>query len=144
MKRSAAEAKRLARALINEGHNVTPRKLERWSQQELGPAGPSDFSALVQHYAEVESLSKRGRDGDLVARRLAARGFACERLRGAILREFGIPTEPPSVIPPMPDLSTDRGDRSGVGHGTGLDHGRGDGCRELQAAVLNPSVRRGV
>jgi len=107
MKRNAVETKRLARALSNGDHRVTSRKLERWSHEDLGPADPAGFSGLVRHYAEVDSISKSGRNGDLVARRLAARGFACERLRGAILREFGIPAEPSSVILPMPDLSTD-------------------------------------
>lgn len=105
MKRSAAETKRLAKALVNLGHFVTPRKLERWSHEDLGPIDPLPFPELVRHYAEVDVLSKRGLDGDLVARRLAARGFACPRLRGAILRELGMPAEPPYVIPPLIDLS---------------------------------------
>jgi hypothetical protein len=105
MKRSAEDTKRLAKALVNQGHNVTARMLERWSQQRLGPIGLLDFSELVRHYAEVDSISKRGREGDLVARRLAARGFASQRLRGAILREMGITPEPPSVMPRVIDLS---------------------------------------
>lgn len=105
MKRSAEETKRLAKALVNEGHNVTPRKLERWSQQGIGPICLVDFATVVRHFAEVDSISRRGCDGDLVARRLAARGFASQRLRGAILRELGISAEPPSVIPPVFDLS---------------------------------------
>lgn len=110
MKRSAEETKQLVRALVKAGHNVTGRMLERWSQHDLGPLGPRDFPDLVSHYAELDSVSKRGRDGDLTARRLAARGFACQRLRGALLRELGIPPEPPPVIPPVIDLYGPSGD----------------------------------
>lgn len=105
MKRSAEETKQLAKALVKMGHNVTGRMLERWSQQELGPIAPIEFPDLVRHYAEVDSISKRGRESDLVARRLAARGFACQRLRGALLRDMNIAPEPPGVIPPVIDLS---------------------------------------
>lgn len=59
MKRSAEDTKRLERALVTQGHRVTARMLERWSQQELGPIGPLDFSDLVRHYAEVRSLYQR-------------------------------------------------------------------------------------
>jgi len=97
---------RLAKALVKQGRSVTTRKLERWSHDGLGPIGTMDFHVLVRHYAEVASLSTVGRDADTVARRLAAGGFACERLRGTILREFGFSSEPPAAIPPMPDLSS--------------------------------------
>lgn len=119
MKRSAQATIRLARALIKQGHNVTPRKLERWSHDGLGPLGEQDFSALARHYAEVSSLSTTGRDADTVAKRLCARGLPCERLRGAILRELGLSPEPPSDIPPMPDLSSEP---SGDAAFAGLEH----------------------
>jgi len=108
MNRNAEATKRLSKALVKQGHSsATPRNLERWSHEGLGPPGTPDFSALVRHYAEVASLSTVGRDFDVVARRLAARGFPCERLRRAILRELGISPEALAVLPPMPDLSSD-------------------------------------
>ena len=101
MKRTAQGTIRLAKTLVKEGYpSVTPRRLERWSVEDLGPLGTPDYPALVRHYAELASLSSTGRDADTVARRLAARGFPCGRLRGAILRELGIPSDPPAVIPP--------------------------------------------
>lgn len=106
MKRNAQATVRLAKALVKQGRSATTRKLERWSHDGLGPIGTLDFQVLVRHYAEVASLSTVGRDADTVARRLAARGYVCERLRGAILRELGLSSEPPAVIPPIPDLSS--------------------------------------
>ncbi|MDA8311410.1 MAG: hypothetical protein M0Z46_12520 [Actinomycetota bacterium] len=106
MKRTAQATQRLAKALARQGRPVTPRKLERWSLDGLGPTGEAEFSALVPHYAEVALLSTRGRDTDTVALRLAARGYPCERLRGAILRRHGISPGSPAVIPPMLDLSS--------------------------------------
>ncbi len=106
MNRNAQETIRLAKALVKQGCAVTPRKLERWSHDGLGPIGSPDFRFLIHHYAEVASLSTVGRDVDTVVRRLAARGYACERLRGAILGELGLSAEPPQAISPMPDLSS--------------------------------------
>lgn len=106
MKRNAQVTIRLANTLVKQGRAATTRKLERWSQEGLGPIGALDFSGLARHYAEVASLSTIGRDADMVARRLASKGYACERLRGAILGELGISAEPPTVIPIMPDLSS--------------------------------------
>lgn len=107
MKRTAQPTIRLSKALVKQGHGTsTPRNLERWSGEGLGPPGAPDFSALVRHYGQVASLTTTGRDFDTVARKLAARGFACERLREVVLREFNISPEPPEVAPSMPDLSS--------------------------------------
>ncbi|MDA8290220.1 MAG: hypothetical protein M0Z33_00850 [Actinomycetota bacterium] len=106
MKRNAQATIRLAKALVKQGRPASTRRLERWSHDGLGPIGTPDFSILVHHYAEVASLSTVGRDADMVARRLASRGYTCERLRGAILRELGISPEPPALVPPMTDLSS--------------------------------------
>jgi hypothetical protein len=119
MKRNAQPTIRLAKVLVKQGHDVTPRKLERWSHDGLGPLGERDLSALARHYAEVSSLSTTGRDADTVAKRLCARGLPCVRLRGAILRELGLATEPPPVVPPMPDLSSEP---SGDAAFAGLEH----------------------
>jgi hypothetical protein len=104
--RNAQATIRLSKVLVKQGFPATPRKLERWSQDGLGPIGTLGFSGLVHHYAEVASLSTVGREADTVARRLGVRGYVCERLRGAILRELGLTAKPPEVIPPMPDLSS--------------------------------------
>lgn len=107
MKRSALHTIRLSSTLAKEGHpGATPRRLERWSKDGLGPSKTLSFRGEVTHFAQVDELSRVGRPADLVSRRLAARGFACERLRGAILRELGISPEPSPVMPPMPDLSS--------------------------------------
>lgn len=107
VKRNAEQTIRLARTLAKEGHRVTPRKLERWSHQGLGPTATTDLQFLVRHYGQVASLSTTGRDADVVARRLAARGYPCDRLRGAILAELGIPSHPPPTMPPVLDLSSE-------------------------------------
>jgi hypothetical protein len=119
VKRSAQATIRLAKVLVKQGHVATPRSLERWSQDGLGPLAEADFATLVRHYSEVSSLSTTGRDADTVAKRLCARGLPCERLRGAILRELGLSPEPPSVVPPMPDLSSEP---SGDADFAGLEH----------------------
>ncbi|HVX23317.1 MAG TPA: hypothetical protein VHB02_18395 [Acidimicrobiales bacterium] len=106
MKRNSQLTIRLQKSLVKQGRAVTTRKLERWSIDELGPLDESDFSGLVAHYAQVADLSSIGRDKDTVARRLAARGFACKRLRPAILRELGITPETPLLVPALPDLSS--------------------------------------
>jgi hypothetical protein len=106
MKRNSQLTIRLEKSLVKQGHAVTARKLERWSIDELGPLDESQFTGLVAHYAQVADVSSIGRDTDTVARRLAARGIVCKRLRPAILTELGITPDQPLVVPAPAELSS--------------------------------------
>ena len=99
MNRNSNHAKRLSATLVKEGYNAIPRRLERWCLDGLGPAADTNFSVQVAHFAQLTTISKSGRDADAAARRLAARGYACERLRSALLDELDIPpvAGPPSL-----------------------------------------------
>ena len=106
MKRTSQRALRLSSSLVKQGYKVNPRRLERWCIDGLGPPDGDDFGPQFQHFAQLSVISVSGRDADTAARRLAARGYACRRLRPALLRELGI--DPESGASPLPvlDLST--------------------------------------
>lgn len=103
MKRDGARTLRLQWALKERNCPVSGRNLERWSQKGLGPSVAATFEEQVNHWAAVSLVSGTGFDYDLVARRIAARGFACKRLRRAIMTVLGISEQ--SVPTPVPDLS---------------------------------------
>lgn len=103
MRRTHPLAIRLARALREAGHNVTSRRLERWHAAGLGFPEDAPFEEQLAYYSAVASISRSGRDADLTARRLAARGYACPKLRPAILAELGISP----VAPDQPQVELD-------------------------------------
>jgi hypothetical protein len=106
VKRTSQRAIRLSRSLVKQGYNVTPRRLERWCTDGLGPLEDEAFNTEMEHFAKVAVISVSGRDADTTARRLAPRGQACKRLRPALLRELGIdPESGPSSVPVI-DLSS--------------------------------------
>jgi hypothetical protein len=99
MRRSAPLALRLSHALRERDLRVDPRRLEGWCSQGLGADETLPLHRQIAHYAEVATLATSGTDADVTARRMAARGFACKRLRAAIMRGFGIPIEPSPFSP---------------------------------------------
>ena len=112
MKRTSDEAKRLSRSLVKQGYpKATERRLERWSTDRLGPADHAPFVEKMSHYRELAKISSSGRDVDLTARRLAARGYVCSRLRTAILDPLGLVQLEPDeqVVDLEPDPRTDAG-----------------------------------
>lgn len=113
VKRTTPEARHLTRTLVKEGYShATERRLERWTHENhLGPQDDADFQTKLEHFRALAKISRSGVDADVTARRLAARGFACERLRPAILRELGLaPLEDGEVIVQSePDPNTDTG-----------------------------------
>lgn len=105
MKRSAQLALRLAEDLARRGIEVSRRRLEGWHQLVLGPLPGTPYERQVDHFAALATVATSGRSSDLAAIRLAVRGFPCQRLRGAILREMGM-TEVESVVA-LPRVDTD-------------------------------------
>jgi hypothetical protein len=91
VKRTSGEAKRLSSLLVKEGHQqATERRIERWSQENLGPLDKTPSEAELAHYRALAEMSRSGIDADVTARRLAARGHICARLVPAILEELGL------------------------------------------------------
>jgi hypothetical protein len=113
VKRTTAEAGRLSRTLVKEGYSqATERRLERWTHENhLGPQEDDDFQTKLEHFRALAKISRSGVDADVIARRLAARGLACERLRPAILGELGLTPleEGEVVVGSAPDPNTDSG-----------------------------------
>ena len=108
MRRGSQLATRIAAALQAQGINVMGRRLERWCQEGLGPEAPlMQPNESIAHFAALAEIASSGRDADVVAMRLAARGHASPRLRLALLRRLDIaPTAQPSDQV-VPDLSDD-------------------------------------
>lgn len=79
---------------ISERTGISTRRIENWTIQRLGPSPQLTISDQIHHFLELQKLVRRGRSNsaDLVARRLAARGFACERLRTAFFDEVEAPS----------------------------------------------------
>lgn len=90
MRRTSQLAIGITKALARQGHTIEPRRLERWCADGLGAAEQLSFEVQVAHYAQLSHLSRSGHDVDVTARRLAARGFGCARLRGSLLGAFGV------------------------------------------------------
>ena len=112
MKRTSVEARHLSRILVKEGvSGATERRLERWTHDHLGPPEDADFKTKLEHFRVLAQISRSGVGADVTARRLAAKGFACERLRPAILRELGLAglDEGEVVVSVEPDPDTDAG-----------------------------------
>lgn len=100
--------------LRKQGHaEVTPRRLERWCAAGLGPLEGLEFSCQLAHFAAVAAISRSGRDAEVTARRLAARGFPSERLRASVLSELGIDPIGKSSSVPTIDLSSSPSGDSG-------------------------------
>ena len=107
MKRTSQKAQRLSASLLKQGYrDVTPRRLERWCADGLGAAPGASLGKELAHFQQLASISSSGRDSDLTARRLAARGYVCTRLRPALLRELGIPETPSPPALGLLDLSS--------------------------------------
>jgi hypothetical protein len=104
MRRDSQLAGRISRALVRRGLDVSTRRLERWCAHDLGASEYLFFEAQVAHYVELARISRSGQDVDVAARRLASRGYGCERLRPSILRSLGI--SPTDTSMPALDLST--------------------------------------
>jgi hypothetical protein len=80
---------------------VTPRRLEGWTLEGLSCDEHLPLETQAVFYRELANVAGpgRGRTADSAARRMAARGFVCTRLRGALLRgmelsEVSEPTAP--------------------------------------------------
>lgn len=93
MRRTSPIAAEIASALAESGVEVSERRLEGWTQLGLDPTGRAPFTHQVEHYLTLARVAGpgRGHSADLAARRLAAHGFLCRRLHGALLRGFRVP-----------------------------------------------------
>lgn len=88
MRRSSSLAVEISTAVPG----VSARRLEGWSHDGLGADRRLPFADQVAHYRQLAELAGpgRGRSADVAALRLAAHGFVCDRLRGALLRSLNI------------------------------------------------------
>lgn len=107
VRRSSQLAAEISSVLTRAGVTVSARRLEGWSLDGLGADERLSVDEQVAHYLALEKVAGpgRGRNADVAARRLAAHGFVCKRLRGALLRGLNIAEvgQPETPI----DLSTD-------------------------------------
>lgn len=96
MRRSSSLAVEISTAVPG----VSARRLEGWSHDGLGADRRLPFGDQVAHYRQLAELAGpgRGRSADVAALRLAAHGFVCDRLRGALLRNLNIPDVAPPKI----------------------------------------------
>ena len=92
MRRTSQLAVDLSATLANAGLAISGRRLEGWTFDQLGPDESLPIIEQVAHYGALAKVAGpgRGRKADVAARRLAAHGFTCRRLRGALLRAFDI------------------------------------------------------
>ena len=107
MRRTSPLAIQISAALEAVSVHVSPRRIEGWTIEELGPEDGLPLDDQVIHYRELSKIAGpgRGHNSDLTARRMQAHGFVCRRLRGALLRGFNISE---SAEPETPlDLSTE-------------------------------------
>lgn len=87
MRRSSKLAQDLTAALAATGVAVSPRQLDSWSQAGLLPVTVGCDAPTVAHVAAVAAVYRPGpKAADRAALVIAARGFACPRLRDAIAR----------------------------------------------------------
>lgn len=111
MRRTSPLAADIASTLAEVGVNVSERRLEGWAQEGLNPAGSAPFAYQLEHYRTLAKVAGpgRGRSADLAARRLAAHGFLCRRLHGALIRGFKVPEvgQPELALDFSTDESTD-------------------------------------
>jgi hypothetical protein len=92
MRRTSHLAVDISTTLANTGLAISVRRLEGWTLDRLGPDESLPIIEQVAHYSALAKVAGpgRGRNADVAALRLAAHGFACRRLRGALLRAFNI------------------------------------------------------
>ncbi len=92
---------------ISKRTGISTRRIENWTIQRLGPNPQLTISEQIPHFLELQKLVRRGRsnNADLVARRLAAHGFVCERLETALFDE--VEAQSPDSINLNFDLSTE-------------------------------------
>jgi len=92
VRRTSQLAIRISATLATAGADVSPRRLEGWALEGLGADEQRPFGEQIAHCQALAELAGpgRGRDADAAALRLAAHGYACRRLRGALLRGIGI------------------------------------------------------
>jgi hypothetical protein len=102
MRRSSVRATEISQKAC-----VSPRRIEGWTLNELDPIESLSFDDTILHYQSLAKLSGpgRGRNADVIALRLAAYGFACRRLRKALLQKMFIDEATESAI--VFDFSTD-------------------------------------
>ncbi|MDA8317597.1 MAG: hypothetical protein M0010_20890 [Actinomycetota bacterium] len=107
MRRSSKLATEISTALARSGLVVSARRLEGWTLDGLGADERLSLEEQVAHYRALAKVTGpgRGHNADLAARRLAAHGFVCKRLRGALLRSLNIAEVGQPQVPI--DLSTD-------------------------------------
>jgi hypothetical protein len=88
MRRSSPLAGEISTALPG----ISARRLEGWTLEGLGADECLSLDDQVAHYRQLAMVAGpgRGRRADVAARRLAAHGFVCPRLRGALLRGLDI------------------------------------------------------
>jgi hypothetical protein len=107
MRRNSPLAIEISTALAVLGVHASPRRIEGWTIDGLGPEDGLPLMEQIAHYRELSKLAGpgRGHNADLTARRMEAHGFVCRRLRGALLRGFNIAeiAEPETPL----DLSTE-------------------------------------
>lgn len=104
MKRNSEIATRIVEDLRIQGIILRPRRLEGWTHNKLGPLPGTLYLKQLKHFATLAELARPRRSADLIAILMAAHGFACERLCGAIMREVGL-TDRVFEMPTI-DLST--------------------------------------
>jgi hypothetical protein len=92
MRRTSQLAVDISTALADAGLEISARRLEGWTLDRLGPDESIPIIEQVAHYGALAKVAGpgRGRSADVAALRLAAHGFACQRLKGALLRAFNI------------------------------------------------------
>src|ERR1019366_2729502 len=107
MRRTSKLAVDISMTLAATGLEISVRRLEGWTLAWLGPDERLLIAEQVAHYRALAKVAGpgRGREADVAARRLAAHGFACRRLRGALLRVLNIAEVDQPEVPL--DFSTD-------------------------------------
>jgi hypothetical protein len=92
MRRTSPLAANIRTTLAEAGRDISTRRPEGWNLDWLGPDENKSITDQVAHYQALAEVAGpgRGRSADMAARRLAARGFVCRRLRGALLRGLNI------------------------------------------------------
>jgi hypothetical protein len=78
----------LAKA-ISAQTGIRARRIETWTIEGLGADSKLPTDEQIPHYFKLATIAGPGRakNADLAARRLAAHGFECSRLRPALLNE---------------------------------------------------------
>jgi hypothetical protein len=102
MNRNSALAK-----AISARTGIRARRIEAWSIEGLGADLKLPLDEQIPHYLELATIAGPGRsnNADLAARRLAAHGFGCSRLRASLLN--GVIDESSDDVQICNDLSTE-------------------------------------